>query len=177
MGNIKLNMKIKRFKDFKYRSNIDDIHRLVDDIFEPLRDLGFIVEIEQSKHSDEWQGKDYIEEEISFRIVTDRGPLEDRRTFIIEDDSEESIELKDCILRCNDIMEDWDLGMEIRYKSDYDRSPIKAKNIKLDGDKFVYTTPFYQQRVPVENRYDESLVDVPILLLLGFFTRRIELED
>lgn len=165
-------MRLLKFKDFNYHSDINEIHRDVEDIFYSLEDYGFEIEVEQYTHSDSDNQKDYIEEEISFRILKD-----DKSKFIIESDSPESDELKDCVLRSKEIMKDWKLQMEVKFKlKDEGYSPLLSKNVKLDGDNFVYNTPYQGPDEDEDFDYDENIVDMPILLLRVFFTRKINIE-
>jgi len=165
-------MRLLKFKDFNYRSDINEIHRDVEDIFYSLRDYGFEVEVEQYTHSDSDNQKDYIEEEISFRIFKD-----DKSRFVIESDSPESDELKDCILRSKDIMNEWDLQMEVRFKlKDEGYSPLLSKSVKLEDDSFVYNVPYHGPDEDEDFDYDENIVDIPVFLLFVFFTRKINVE-
>ena len=158
-------MRLKNFKDFIYRTNIEDILQSVEDIFDHLRDFDFEIEVgEYSLQNESSEYPDgYIEEEISFTITKS-----DKSSFIIEGVSEESIELKDCVLRSKDIMSDWRLQMEIRFIEDNDATNytgissarLKSKDVNLDGEIFINHSPIKK-------------VDYPILVFRVYFTRRL----
>lgn len=166
-------MKLLKFKDFSYHSDINEIYLDVEDIFYSLRDYGFEVEVEQYTYSNSDNQKDYIEEEISFKILKS-----DKSKFIIESDDSESEELKDCILRSKKIMNDWNLQMEVKFKfKDGGYNPLLSKDVKLNGDNFVYVKSLqFDEEDEYGFDYDENLVDMPILLLRVFFTRKINVE-
>lgn len=163
-------MKIKKFKQFTYNSDIDSILQDVEDIFDYIRDYGFLVEVE--KYTDLIsEPVTKLEEEISIKISNP-----DKSTFIVESDDEKSSELKDCILRIQNIMKDWRLQMEVKFKlSDSGYSPLLTKDVKIDDDRFVYAQPLvFDEDDEYGFDYDEELVDIPVLIIRIFFTRVIE---
>jgi|AACY02.14.fsa_nt_gi hypothetical protein len=158
-------MRLKKFKDFIYRSDIDTVIQNTEDIFDHLRDFDFDIKVEEHSHQNESSEypDGYIEEEISFRIVK-----YNKSSFELEGTDEESIEVKESVLRAKDIMKDWRLQMEVRFMEDLDSpthtgissAKLKSKDVKLQDDVFVNSAP------------PSNKLDYPIFVLRVYFTRK-----
>jgi len=151
---------MKHLKSYKiFESNLDDTYYDVESIFDSLRDYGYDIYVDK----EELQLDNYVEETIAFHIGKNNDNSSLASTsgdpFVIEGESEEINELKDCILRVKDFLSDWTCYMEIRY--DKERFISINKDVKIENDSFFEVS-------------DNKLVDFPIIRLKVFFIKKIK---
>lgn len=151
---------MKHLKSYKiFESNLDDTYYDVESIFDSLRDYGYDIYVDK----EELQLDNYVEETIAFHIGKNNDNSSLASTsgdpFMIEGESEEINELKDCILRVKDFLSDWVCYMEIRYN--------KERFISINKDVKIENDSFFEVR-------DNKLVDFPIIRLKVFFIRKIK---
>jgi hypothetical protein len=137
---------MKHLKRFLESIDCDE----VDDIFLEVSDYGFNVRVfdEEREIADENIDHDLSWDEFndSIRIfemltiiITKKGSVLPRRvTFLINEDNEESNELKDCILRVIEIYKDYELTMNIVETGDSNVDIKTEAEVILLNNNFVY---------------------------------------
>ncbi len=153
---------MKYIKIFEVYSELDDIYNDVDLIFSYLRDYGYDIYVDKEDLSN--FKIPILEKTISIHIGKDNRNKSWISTsgspFLIEGESDNINELKDCILRLQNFLSDWNFHMEILYKSNWLSC---VKNIKINNNKFLMIS-------------DDNIVDFPIIRLKLIFTKKIKNE-
>jgi hypothetical protein len=112
--------------------SLDNSYEDAISIFDPLRDYGYTVEVDKET-TDDWKINDGIEDYLSLSIFKDLGDI-NKLNFDVNVDTEESLELTDCVLRLIDFLKDWSYNFECVDGSSYLKSDINIKD-----DKFIYS--------------------------------------
>jgi hypothetical protein len=139
---------MKHLKRFLESIDCDE----VDDIFLEISDYGFNVQVfdEEREIADETIYRDLSWDDFndSIRIfemlsiiITKKG-----KPFLINADSEESNELRNCILRVLEIYKDYELTIKIGYKqSEFGGLTLRKEILLLKNNRFVYKHNTYER--------------------------------